>query len=257
MDFRILLNIYPCWCWCLWSTDTLILNTYKALLHVTHLSHHASHIAEYITTKHIASHASSHTASHHTKWWHSLENEKNKQISTNHIHITEMPVFRKFPDFKKFVSVASVQKYRQKCILRRFSTLSGFFDKSDWHLCSQSEYITPLNLCSHQQDQFHQQITIKWLPHIRSNQLYTILHTLSLKLSILSRMVENKSKTLVIAHATCVFSCIQKEIPVLTHKGCVLQRLSFDALSDVKVILEMRQSIVRWVPKLIQLEPGS
>ena len=49
--------------------------------------------------------------------------------------MSEMPVFRKFPDFRKFFSDASVQKYRQKCIFRKFSTLSGFFDKSDWHLC--------------------------------------------------------------------------------------------------------------------------
>ena len=30
----------------------------------------------------------------------------------------------------------------------------------------------------------------------------------------------------------------------MTHKGCVLQRVSLDALSDVTVVLGMRQSIV-------------
>ena len=48
---------------------------------------------------------------------------------------SEMPVFRKFPDFRKFCSVASVQKYRQKCNFRKFATISGFFDNADWHLC--------------------------------------------------------------------------------------------------------------------------
>ena len=51
-------------------------------------------------------------------------------------------------------------------------------------------------------------------------------------------------ETLVIACATCVFSRIQKGTPGLTHKGCVLQRVSLGAFSDVTVVLGMRQSIV-------------
>ena len=45
------------------------------------------------------------------------------------------------------------------------------------------------------------------------------------------------------ARNLCVFSRVQKETPELTHKGCVLQRVSLGALSDVTVVLGMRQSI--------------
>ena len=41
-----------------------------------------------------------------------------------------------------------------------------------------------------------------------------------------------------------VISRVQKGKPGLTHKGCVLQRVSLGALSDVTVVLGMRQSIV-------------
>ena len=40
-----------------------------------------------------------------------------------------------------------------------------------------------------------------------------------------------------------VFSHVQKGTPRLTHKGCVLQRASLGAISDVTVVLGMRQSI--------------
>ena len=45
------------------------------------------------------------------------------------------------------------------------------------------------------------------------------------------------------ARNLCVFSRVQKGTPGLTHKGCVLQRFSLGALSDVTVVLGMRQSI--------------
>ena len=47
------------------------------------------------------------------------------------------------------------------------------------------------------------------------------------------------------AHNVCVFSRVQKGTPGLTHKGCILQlqRVSLGALSDVTVVLGMRQSI--------------
>ena len=45
------------------------------------------------------------------------------------------------------------------------------------------------------------------------------------------------------ARILCVFSRVQKGTPGLTHKGCVLQRVSVGALSDVTVVLGMRQSI--------------
>ena len=47
------------------------------------------------------------------------------------------------------------------------------------------------------------------------------------------------------ARNICVFSRVQKRNPGLTRKGCVLQRMciSFGALSDIRVILGMRQSI--------------
>ena len=38
-------------------------------------------------------------------------------------------------------------------------------------------------------------------------------------------------------HNMCVFSRIQKRILGLMHKVCVLQRISFGALSDVTVVL--------------------
>ena len=41
----------------------------------------------------------------------------------------------------------------------------------------------------------------------------------------------------------CVFSRVQKGTPGLTHKGCVLQHVSLGALSDITVVLGMRQSI--------------
>ena len=49
-------------------------------------------------------------------------------------------------------------------------------------------------------------------------------------------------KTLVIARAMCVISRVQNGTPELTHKGCVLQRVSLGALGDM-VVLGMRQSI--------------
>ena len=39
-----------------------------------------------------------------------------------------------------------------------------------------------------------------------------------------------------------VFSRVQQGTPGLTHKGCVLQRVSLGALSDVTVVLGVRQS---------------
>ena len=41
----------------------------------------------------------------------------------------------------------------------------------------------------------------------------------------------------------CVISHVQKGTPGLKHKGCVLQRVFLGALSDITVILGMRQSI--------------
>ena len=52
------------------------------------------------------------------------------------------------------------------------------------------------------------------------------------------------SKTTVTsARKLCVFSFVQKGTPGLTHKDCVLQRVSLGELSDVTVVLGMRQSI--------------
>ena len=41
----------------------------------------------------------------------------------------------------------------------------------------------------------------------------------------------------------CVFSRVQKGIPELTHKGCVLTLVSLGTLNDVTLVLGMRQSI--------------
>ena len=48
-----------------------------------------------------------------------------------------------------------------------------------------------------------------------------------------------------LARNLCVFSRIQKGTPGLTRdEGCILQRVSLGALSDVTVVLGMRQSIL-------------
>ena len=54
-----------------------------------------------------------------------------------------------------------------------------------------------------------------------------------------------RMKTLILARVTCVFyNTFKKVTHGLMHKGCVLQRRSLDALSDVTVVLGIRQSIV-------------
>ena len=49
------------------------------------------------------------------------------------------------------------------------------------------------------------------------------------------------------AQNLCVFSHVkhtEKPIPGLAHKGCALQRVSSGMLSDITVVLRMRQSIL-------------
>ena len=46
------------------------------------------------------------------------------------------------------------------------------------------------------------------------------------------------------ARNLCVFSRVQKGTQRLTHKRCVLQHVFLDAISDVTVVLGVRQSIV-------------
>ena len=52
-----------------------------------------------------------------------------------------------------------------------------------------------------------------------------------------------QSKILVISRTICVCSHVWKGTLGLMHKGCVLQRVSLGALSDITVVLGMRQSI--------------
>ena len=52
----------------------------------------------------------------------------------------------------------------------------------------------------------------------------------------------------------CFFSRVQKGTPGLTHKECALQRVSLGALSDVMVVLGMRQSICAYLFILIILK---
>ena len=47
------------------------------------------------------------------------------------------------------------------------------------------------------------------------------------------------------ARNLCAFSQVQKGTTGLTHKGCVLQHVSWGVLSDVTVVLEMRQKYKR------------
>ena len=55
------------------------------------------------------------------------------------------------------------------------------------------------------------------------------------------------------ARNLCVFSRVQKVTPRLTHKGCILQRVLLDAISDVTVVLGMRQSIDDLIMKNIDM----
>ena len=64
-------------------------------------------------------------------------------------------------------------------------------------------------------------------------------------LCLTSRTTVTSARACHHARNLCVFSRGQKGTPGLTHKGCVLQRVSLDALSDVTVVLGMRQSIVQ------------
>ena len=53
-------------------------------------------------------------------------------------------------------------------------------------------------------------------------------------------------------HNLCVLSRIQKGAPGSTHTDCVLQRVSLGTLSDVTVVLGMRQSIVLFEKTLLE-----
>ena len=50
------------------------------------------------------------------------------------------------------------------------------------------------------------------------------------------------------AQLVCVSHAFKKE---LDHKGCILQRVFLDAISDVTVVLGMRQSIVHVLLKIL------
>ena len=56
------------------------------------------------------------------------------------------------------------------------------------------------------------------------------------------------------ARNLCNFSGVQKGTLGLTLKGCVLQRVSLDALSDIMAVLGMRQSIGIWIGLLFKDE---
>ena len=79
-------------------------------------------------------------------------------------------------------------------------------------------------------------IILKQLNQIDINALMTIL-CLTSRTTVTSVRIR--------ARNVCVFSHVQKATPGLTHKGCVLQRVSLGSLSDVTVVLGMRQSIVK------------
>ena len=55
------------------------------------------------------------------------------------------------------------------------------------------------------------------------------------------------------ARNLCVFERVQNGTPGMTHKECVLQRVSLDALNDVTVVLWMRQSIVECFLRLLRI----
>ena len=62
------------------------------------------------------------------------------------------------------------------------------------------------------------------------------IHCLTLRTTLTSARIHR-------ARNLCVFSHVQKGTPGLTHRGCVLQCVSLGALSDITVVLGMRQSI--------------
>ena len=45
-----------------------------------------------------------------------------------------------------FSQMLHVRKYRQRWIFRKFATISGFFDNSDWHLCIKPNSLTHSNI---------------------------------------------------------------------------------------------------------------
>ena len=85
--------------------------------------------------------------------------------------------------------------------------------------------------------------TITWISSLMNTA--TILYFVS-PWDRLWRQRVFQRKMLNIAYVTCVLShALKKEFRDLTHKGCILQRISFGALSDLTVVLGMRQSIVK------------
>ena len=82
-------------------------------------------------------------------------------------------------------------------------------------------------------------ICIKW-SGVKSNLLFVLWCNILYFVSLW----EQPWRQLAFRRATCVFSHVQKGTLGLTHIGCVLQRVSLGALSDVTVVLGMRQSIM-------------
>ena len=75
---------------------------------------------------------------------------------------------------------------------------------------------------------------------IQEPMIYTLSHPENDR-DVSARSRQRRLSSL--AQLVCVFSRVQKGTPGLTHKGCVLHRVSLGALSDVTVVLGMRQSI--------------
>ena len=80
--------------------------------------------------------------------------------------------------------------------------------------------------------------------HIKTNQLSHTILCLTSRTTMTSARIPDEGACHC-ARNLCVFSRGQKGTPGLTHKGCGLQRVSLDALSDVTIVLAMRQSIVQ------------
>ena len=84
-----------------------------------------------------------------------------------------------------------------------------------------------------------QKIVAQLITSVRGYCTYTLSHP---RTTMTSARIPDKYA----CHRTrnlCVFSRVQKGLPGLMHKGCALQRVSLGTLSDVTVVLGMRQSI--------------
>ena len=111
-------------------------------------------------------------------------------------------------------------------------------------MCGASIHIWPIHPVTHLIKDFESTICIlkcHWVEVNYQNLWYSgmLYFCLTLRTTVTSACISEEDA----CHHTCnlrVFSRVQKGTPGLTHKGCVMQRVSLNVLSDVTVVLGMR-----------------